>query len=221
MPYTTPYKHIQPGTRFSRLVVISADKPKERIVVRNGVAHVEHMSTSLCQCDCGNKVVVLNNRLKFGNTMSCGCLQMETRAKVWRTHGGKGSRLYTIWRGMIGRCYYKSNPGYARYGGRGIEICNAWRSDFSAFREWAISHGYADDLTIDRIDNNGNYNPTNCRWATKEVQNGNRRMTKLISAFGKTLSISEWSRVTGISRRAITHRIKSGMPIKEVLSTNG
>lgn len=162
------------GQRFGRLVVIGRS-----LESKHGEA------TWLCQCDCGNTSIVRGSYLRGGNTQSCGCYghELSVRGERRRTHsgsrdGGKKRRLYRIWIAMKTRCYNHNSKNYKNYGGRGITICAEWLHDFAAFRDWAMSCGYQDDLSIDRINVDGNYCPDNCRWATRKEQRHNRRDSK-------------------------------------------
>ena len=144
----------------------------------NKLTVIEVLNTSpkklLCRCDCGNETVVFKSNLLRGHTKSCGCNRSKNAKKLFTKHGLAGTRVHRIWVEMIHRCYLESDTSYKKYGARGITVCDEWRNDFKAFYDWAMSNGYSDELTIDRIDGTGNYEPTNCRWATYKEQNLNR-----------------------------------------------
>lgn len=131
-----------------------------------------------CRCSCGREVVINGKRLLGGTTKSCGCLQRELLSARSTKHGGRNTRLYRIWCAMKTRCTDPNTRDWKNYGARGITVCNEWMNDFATFKDWALSSGYSDDLTIDRIDNDMGYCPQNCRWATRAEQNRNKRATQ-------------------------------------------
>lgn len=134
-----------------------------------------------CQCDCGNEVFVPGRSLRAGMTKSCGCFQRESRydkSKAYRKHGMAKTRIYSIWNSMRDRCNNPNCSGYEHYGARGIKVCDEWNKDFCLFYVWAINNGYTDSLTIDRMDVNGDYTPTNCRFVDMSVQQFNKRKPK-------------------------------------------
>ena len=132
-----------------------------------------------CVCECGTLVFVKSAALNNGNTRSCGCLQKDISRNIGTKHGMSDSKLQRVWSGMKQRCYNPNNKSYHYYGGKGIKVCDEWKEDFQAFYDWAMSNGYKEGLTIDRIDVNGNYEPSNCRWVTQKQNNENRRLVRL------------------------------------------
>lgn len=161
----------------------------------------------LCKCECGNQKVVSGNKLRSGNTKSCGCLQKEfLDGRLRRKHGLTNTKLYATWENMKHRCEDPKNWMYPNYGGRGIKVCEEWHNS-STFFEWAYSHGYKEGLTIERIDVNGNYEPGNCTWIPIKNQYLNRTDSHFVTAFGKTQTISEWAKESGIKYDTIERRL--------------
>ena len=151
------------GKRFGRLLVVEKSESK------NGYA------AWLCRCDCGNEKIISGNELRKGKAKSCGCLRKEVATKTFIKHGKTNTLLYEVWKSMKARCNNLNNKRYSSYGGRGITVCDEWRESFQAFYDWAMINGYREGLSIDRIDNDGNYEPSNCRWATASEQQKNKR----------------------------------------------
>lgn len=155
----------------------------------------------ICQCECGNIRYCSAYELRTSSRKSCGC-------KYKNYDGDCGTRLCTIYRGMLNRCFNSKAAYYQRYGGRGITVCKEWVDSYLAFKEWALSSGYSDNLKIDRIDNDGNYEPNNCRWATDKEQNNNKSDNHYVQYQGKTYTISQLAECLGIPRDALNSRIR-------------
>jgi hypothetical protein len=198
------------GQRFGRLI---ATKRLPDSISPSGQTRIIYE----CRCDCGNTARVLAANLRSGHTQSCSCLNREINAKLSYIHGGNATRLYRIWDGMKQRCKNSNYPKFYNYGGRGITLCPEWER-FTAFQDWAVTTDYRDDLTIDRIDTNGNYEPTNCRWATPTEQANNTRKNVLLTYAGKTQTTAQWAREIGVNVGTIRSRIRYGWDIESVLT---
>ena len=186
------------GQRFGKLIVIKylyTDKYRRTIW--------------LCQCDCGNLKAIPSVNLRKGITKSCGCYNNEKNLR----HGQFGTRLYSTWSKMIERCHNKKYAQYKNYGERGIRVCDEWKNDFVAFYNWAMANGYKDNLTIDRIDNNGNYEPSNCRWATIQQQQNNRRNNRVFIINGEKLTMAEVARKYQINYKSLKTKMRKNIDI--------
>lgn len=202
------------GQKFGRLIAIEIVGRDEQ---NNALWH--------CRCDCGNEHIVRASSLTYGSVRSCGCLQREKSANASRTHGlsvdksGNTPRLYGIWRNMKQRCSNQKASKFQNYGGRGICVCNEWQ-DYVPFHKWAIANGYRDDLTIERIDNDGDYSPSNCRWAAYRQQNFNKRDNRLIAYNGVTKPLGEWAALRGIKWTTLRSRLDDyGWSVEKALTT--
>ena len=187
-------------------------------------------TTYLCRCSCGTERHLRKNVLIHGLSKSCGCkrgehISVATKGKpkayaVERDTYGEGkTRLHIIWDGMKKRCNCLTDKHYKWYGARGIKVCEEWSNSFQAFKSWALNYGYMDDLSIDRIDNDGNYEPSKCRWVTHQQQMCNTRRNRMITYNGETKCVSEWGKVLGMSPDTIYERLKHGWSIEKTLTT--
>ena len=182
------------GKRFGKLVV-------------TGYSHTINKRVYWkCVCDCGNTCIIHGTKLRNGHTKSCGCIR-----KI-KNHSRKNTnphhkKIYQVWYNMKNRCENRKNRKFEYYGGRGITICDEWQ-DFDVFYKWCMESGYSEDLTIDRIDSNGNYEPSNCRWITLEEQQRNKRNNFCIICNGESKTITEWSKILGVTRHSIRYWIE-------------
>ena len=202
------------GKKFNRLTVI---KRVDDDFASNG----HRIFKYLCRCDCGNEIITTASHLRAGHTKSCGCIRIKA---PWRKEN-PGYRIGGIYRGMIDRCYNPSNMHYKDYGGRGITVCNEWlnkgKDDYSGeetFYNWAITHGYADNLTIDRINVNGNYEPSNCRWVDKDTQANNTRTNNCVTYNGDTFTQADWARIFGYNHSTISRRRIAGYSDEDAIT---
>lgn len=203
----------KPGEKFNRLTLI------EPVGFDNIYRPIWK-----CQCDCGNIKNIRYWDVVHGRIKSCGCLLREKahdRLIAYNKshnikHNECHTRLYNIWHGMIQRCCNPNSCHYKRYGQRGIKVCDEWRNSYIVFREWAHKNGYKENLSLDRKDNNGNYEPSNCRWATVEQQGRNRRNNRLITYKGKTQTLMEWSLELNIKYQVLWRRLEKGWSIEDV-----
>ena len=177
-----------------------------------------------CECSCGNTKIVDGLDLINGGVKGCGCWHkdaMAERSKKAKTYGYTHHRLYACYYRMRRRCENPADKSYKRYGGRGIKVCDEWKNDIMAFINWGLENGYKEGLSIDRIDNDGDYSPGNCRWADAMQQSNNRRTNRYVTYNGETHTYAEWSRITGIKQLTIRHRIEnSGWSIEDALTVS-
>lgn len=177
----------------------------------------------LCVCECGKEIIVPYSNLISGAQKSCGCFREEAKNSFGeraKKHGGYGTPLYNRYCAIKQRCYNPNHPSYKRYGGRGIKMCKAWRESFENFREWAYANGYEDNgkLTIDRIDNNGDYSPDNCRFATKKEQQLNRECALICEYKGIVYTAWSFAKEFGItSPTFVSKRVKAGIDAEKIL----
>lgn len=194
------------GKTFGRLTVI------ERVESSNKNAKWR------CLCDCGKIVNVFGIDLKSGKTQSCGCLYSERLAERNYKHGLSNTKLMNIWRSMKDRCYNSKSRAFRIYGAEGKTVCEEWQ-EFKPFYDWAMSHGYRDELTIERIDGTKGYSPENCCWATRQEQANNIRTNHLLTYNAETHTIAEWARLKNIPYSALRMRLYRGWNIEKALNT--
>lgn len=174
----------------------------------------------IVKCNCGTEKEIVMSSLINGRSTSCGCQLSEMAVRQFTTHNQSDSRLYSIYRGMKQRCYNKKHSSYPNYGARGIIICDEWMSSFENFYQWAMKHGYHHDLTIDRINTNGNYEPSNCQWLTLQEQQTNKNNTVYVNYKGDDIILGKLLKELGLfdDRKVIAERVRNGIPIEIAIS---
>lgn len=203
------YKDIS-DKRFGRLIAI-------KVIGREEVSRCVLWE---CECDCGKKTIVRSSSLLSGSTKSCGCLQKDRAAEYNKNnaiHGKCETKLYKSWAHMKERCLNPNCKSYKNYGARGITICEDWL-EFENFNQWAINNGYKKGLTIDRIDNNGDYKPSNCRWVNRKKQNNNRRDNVILEFNGKKKTLAQWAEELNINYSTLHSRIYTGWSVEKALT---
>lgn len=199
------------GRRFGRLVVIDRAENDSRGRTRWN-----------CVCDCGKITTPMAAHLKRGTTQSCGCLAREKSIKRNTTHGKTHSCLYSVWANMKDRCNNENNHAYKDYGGRGIKVCAEWQ-DFQKFLEWSLASGYEEEAargkcTIERIENDRGYEPSNCRWATMAEQGNNKRSNRKLTYNGETKTLSQWAKDLNINSSTLCNRLARGWELRDALT---
>lgn len=191
------------GKRYGRLLVVKEE----------GKGY--HKRIWLCKCDCGNYKTYSTSVLNSGTIKSCGCYKKDIAIKNFTKHNMYKTKIYYVYYGIKDRCYNKKAKAYKNYGDKGIKVCDEWLDGFINFYNWAIANGYKEGLTIDRIDSNGNYEPSNCRWVDRIIQNNNTNRNHYITYNGEAKTISEWARYLGMNRQTLQGRLRNGHSIKE------
>lgn len=173
-----------------------------------------------CKCDCGKDTIVYGSSLKNGNTTSCGCYKTENAKRLYSGVRQNDKHLYGVWNGIKQRCRNSNHKSYPNYGGRGINVCDEWANNYESFYYWSINCGYKKGLEIDRINNDGNYEPNNCRWVEREIQANNKRNVTLFTIGQTTKSLSQWCREYNQDYFLVRQRIyKLGWSIETALNT--
>lgn len=205
--------NIKVGDRFGNLVVIGTSEPR----------HKER--TYICKCDCGKEKIITSSSLFHGISTSCGCMKgIHVKEAYLKAHNNKpfqNKDIVRLRQNMITRCYRESSKSYKDYGGRGISICDEWLNSHDAFEKWCMEHGWEKNLEIDRINNEGDYSPQNCRFVTKRDNCNNRRTSRFVTAFGETLTLANIARKYGIRYQRLQYLLDKGIDPESALKRLG
>lgn len=207
---------------MSNPLELSGEKFGKLLVLKRVESDRLGKSQWLCKCDCGNEHITTGSRLAHNKVKSCGCIQKEVARSKKTKHGLSSHKLYSIRKEMISRTTNPKNKRYEKYGGRGIKVCDEWldkESGLINFYNWSMKNGYKEGLSIDRINNDGDYKPSNCRWTTNDTQANNKTTSKYVTYNGKTQTIKEWSDELGYSRSLIADRLRLGWDVEKTLTT--
>lgn len=197
-------------------IVDLTDKTFGRLtVIRKEGSDNNRKALWLCECSCGNTIIVNTERLHNGKTQSCGCYKADILRSRLTTHGMSNSKLYNVWHTMIQRCENPKDKQFKNYGERGIAVCKEWH-DSELFMDWALNNGYEEGLTIDRINVNEGYSPSNCRWITQKEQNNNTRRNIIINYNNKTQTLSQWCDELEFKYSLAYNRFKKGKSPEEI-----
>lgn len=203
---------------MAKRIDIAGEKYGRLTAIRFNKINSHNDSEWLFKCDCGKEHAAPAYAVKNGKIRSCGCLKLEMSVSANTKHGLHETRLYRTWCDMRRRCSDQNRPDWANYGGRGITVCDEWQKDFQQFYDWAMAHGYADGLLIERKNNDRGYCPENCEWVTKRQQNNNTRANHKITAFGRTQNLQQWADESGIGHATILFRLKLGWTPEKAVS---
>lgn len=193
------------GMRYGRLTVISQAERTN-----------DGFTQWLCKCDCGKTKIIPTHNLT--RIQSCGCYKQEVFKRDHIKHGNSKTKLYHVWSSMKARCKNQNNKEWHRYGGRGISVCEEWRNGYEPFQNWALSHGYKEGLTLDRIDNDKGYSPDNCRWITLSEQQNNTSRNRFIEYNGEVKTASQIAKENNVNAKMFCQRIASGWDIERALN---
>jgi hypothetical protein len=205
-------KEIPKGTRFGKLTATGQSEIRK--------SGNKKLSYHKCICDCGKTTWARGTSLRYGTTLSCGCYRTEQRIASIKKHNLSNSRLYRIWNDMRTRCNKEYCDHFKDYGGRGIKVCSEWdnlNDGFQNFYEWSMSNGYSNDLTIDRVDNDGDYKPGNCRWVTQYEQNRNKRNNHYLDIDGERKIITDIAKENGLHPSTLKGRLDNGCSVEDAI----
>ena len=206
---------------MARVIDLTGQKIGKLTVLQRVENTKQGQTRWLCQCDCGEQTIVHGQNLRYGKTQSCGCNRRIAPVIAHTTHGGRHTRIYKKWVAIKSRCYNEKATGYKYYGGRGITMCDRWRDSFEAFYEdvSTLPHFEEEGYSLDRVNNDGNYEPNNVRWASVEEQQNNKRSNHLLTYGEQTQTIAQWAKEIGCDQRTLCNRLWRGWSVEKALFT--